>query len=303
MNYYPRYPGDYIKKTLGLSMLEDGAYTRLIDAYYAQEEPIEHARRYALARATTSVERAAVDIVLKKYFELRDGFHHHERTDEEIARAAPRIEAAKANGAKGGRRPKTNPDDNQQANPMGSAKPNPPGNPDESHRASSPTPEPEEVGEKGSPSDGAGASEEQPKPNAYGLMARQLMQRGITRVSSGHLEFRALIDAGATFEEFDAYVEQAKKASDPFRYLVKTVSNERHRIAEAANSMPRGPMGRGQDASAQDASDWRDTKGGVNGRAAELGLPVWDECEPWPSFKARIVAEDQRRAGGNRRAA
>ena len=132
---------------------------------------------------------------------------------------------------------------------------------------------------------------------------RRRLHRGAAQAETAEEGFRALIDAGATFEEFDAYVEQAKKASDPFRYLVKTVSNERHRIAEAANSMPRGPMGRGQDASAQYASDWRDTKGGVNGRAAELGLPVWDECEPWPSFKARIVAEDQRRAGGNRRAA
>lgn len=72
MNYYPRYPGDYLAKTLDLTMVEDGAYTRLLDWYYSNERPIAHERRYVVSRATTAAERHAVDTVLTSFFE-RDG--------------------------------------------------------------------------------------------------------------------------------------------------------------------------------------------------------------------------------------
>lgn len=116
MNYYPRYPGDYLAKTLHLSMVEDGAYTRLLDWYYSNEQPIPHARRYAVARATSAAERAAVDTVLAEFFSAGAEVHRHSRVDAEIAEAAPRIAAAKANGSKGGRKPKKNP----AGNPAGS---------------------------------------------------------------------------------------------------------------------------------------------------------------------------------------
>lgn len=51
MNYYPRYPAHYQTKTLHLTMEQDGAYTRLLDWYYANERPIPHAQRHAIARA------------------------------------------------------------------------------------------------------------------------------------------------------------------------------------------------------------------------------------------------------------
>ncbi|AUD03456.1 DUF1376 domain-containing protein [Spirosoma pollinicola] len=33
-HWYPRYPGDYARKTAHLSLTEDGAYTKLMDWYY-----------------------------------------------------------------------------------------------------------------------------------------------------------------------------------------------------------------------------------------------------------------------------
>lgn len=116
MNFYPRFPGDYMRKTMHLSMLEDGAYTRLLDWYYANDRPIPHDRRYAVSRATSSAERTAVDAVLAEFFIAVEGQHRNERADTEIVAASKRIEAAKANGAKGGRKPKTEPD----KNPVGS---------------------------------------------------------------------------------------------------------------------------------------------------------------------------------------
>lgn len=82
-------------------------------------------------------------------------------------------------------------------------------------------------------------------PNAYGSMARRIRQELlIARVSSGHLGFQALINAGATFEEFEAYAEKAKTASDPFAYLVSTVTRERQRAKETAGQMHQGAMPR-----------------------------------------------------------
>lgn len=116
MNYYERHLGDWSKDTAGLSMLEEGAYNRLIDAYYAQEHGIEHERRYLVARAMSPAERKAVDAVLVRYFR-RDGERWVKgRVEEEIAKAQARIERARENGTRGGRpaKAKRNPEGTQQ---------------------------------------------------------------------------------------------------------------------------------------------------------------------------------------------
>lgn len=77
MNYYERHIGDFIKDTLGLSMLEDGAYNRLLDQVYQTERPLPCDKKeiYRNARATTAAERKAVDYVLTKFFDLGpDGY-------------------------------------------------------------------------------------------------------------------------------------------------------------------------------------------------------------------------------------
>lgn len=137
MNYYPRFPGDYMRKTMHLSMVEDGAYTRLLDWYYANDKPIPHARRYAVARATGAAERQAVDAVLGEFFRLVEGCHHNDRADAEIESAAKRIGTARENGKKGGRKPANNPP----GNPAGSVPANPEGNRNES--SLTPTPKEE----------------------------------------------------------------------------------------------------------------------------------------------------------------
>lgn len=108
MNYYPRYPAHYVAKTLHLSMEQDGAYTRLLDWYYANERPIPHGQRYAIARAQTPSERRSTDAVLREFFALENGVYEHERAGREIEKATPKIEAARANGRLGGR-PRKNP--------------------------------------------------------------------------------------------------------------------------------------------------------------------------------------------------
>lgn len=86
MNYYERHIGDYIRDTVSLTMLEDGAYNRLLDQYYQTERPLPADKReiYRLARATSPAERKAVDYVLQRYFEASDDGFRQKRCDEVI---------------------------------------------------------------------------------------------------------------------------------------------------------------------------------------------------------------------------
>jgi hypothetical protein len=40
VNYYPHHIGDYLRDTVHLTMIEDGAYRRMLDLYYASEKPL-----------------------------------------------------------------------------------------------------------------------------------------------------------------------------------------------------------------------------------------------------------------------
>ncbi|WP_287995539.1 YdaU family protein [Acidiphilium sp.] len=104
MNRYDRYPGDYLRATLTLSMAQDGAYTRLLDYYYSTEQPIPVDEAYAAARCRGPEDEAVTQWVLSRFFELTDSGYLHERASREIEKARPRIEAARANGRKGGRK-------------------------------------------------------------------------------------------------------------------------------------------------------------------------------------------------------
>jgi uncharacterized protein YdaU (DUF1376 family) len=90
LNYYEHHLGDYLRDTAHLSMVEDGAYRRLIDLYYTREEslPANLDAVCRLVRARTEDERAAVIIILDEFFDRSDDGYRHKRCDEELARAA-----------------------------------------------------------------------------------------------------------------------------------------------------------------------------------------------------------------------
>lgn len=98
MNYYERHIGDYIKDTVSLSMLEDGAYNRLIDQAYQTEEPLplEKKEIYRLARATSTAERKAVDYVLNKFWQETEVGYVQKRIETEIERYQDKQRKAKA---------------------------------------------------------------------------------------------------------------------------------------------------------------------------------------------------------------
>lgn len=98
MNYYPFHIGDYAKDTAHLSMIEDGAYRRLLDLYYVSEKPLpaDKQRIHRLARALTKQEKQAIDTMLSEFFTLTDEGWTHARCDGEIAKAAAQSEENEA---------------------------------------------------------------------------------------------------------------------------------------------------------------------------------------------------------------
>ncbi len=98
MNYYEHHLGDYLRDTAHLSMLEDGAYRRLIDAYYIREAPLPAELRdvFRLVRAQSKHDREAVETVLREFFaETPEGWRHG-RCEREIERFRSKSEKARA---------------------------------------------------------------------------------------------------------------------------------------------------------------------------------------------------------------
>ena len=89
MNYYPHHIGDYAKVTSHLTLIEDGAYRRMLDLYYATERPLPEdiSALCRLLRARDKDEKDAVETVLKEYFTLTTDGWRKARCDEEIIRA------------------------------------------------------------------------------------------------------------------------------------------------------------------------------------------------------------------------
>ena len=140
--YYRFYPGDYLRDTSGLSLIEHGAYFLLLNNYYSQEGLInEKPRLYRLCGAVTPEEQAAVDYVVTSFFPLVNGKLTNKRADIELDDRRQFLEEQKRKGCLGGR-PRKNPEESRG---LAGAKPGgkPRGKPEETPPAPAPDPEPD----------------------------------------------------------------------------------------------------------------------------------------------------------------
>lgn len=98
INYYEQHIGDYAKDAGHLTMVEDGAYRRLLDAYYTREKALPASVKDCckLARAASKAERDAIAYVLREFFELLADGYHQKRCDEEITRFNDKRSKARA---------------------------------------------------------------------------------------------------------------------------------------------------------------------------------------------------------------
>lgn len=97
MNYYPHHIGDYLRDTAHLSLVEHGAYRRMLDVYYATEKPLPkpQGQIYRLVGAKTNAEKLAVDVVLGEFWLESDAGWKNTRADSEIAKAQEKSEKAR----------------------------------------------------------------------------------------------------------------------------------------------------------------------------------------------------------------
>ncbi|MFA6046501.1 MAG: DUF1376 domain-containing protein [Phycisphaerales bacterium] len=87
-SYYQRYPGDYLRDTIHLSLVEHGAYTILLDAYYSNGVPFpSDLTKFVKARARNKSEKDALLSVADEFFPVSDdGLRHNARADRELSK-------------------------------------------------------------------------------------------------------------------------------------------------------------------------------------------------------------------------
>ena len=102
--WYAWFPADYRAKTAHLTFEQDGAYRRLLDAYYERRGPLpaDKTALYRLTSAQDERERVAIDAVVGQYFENGDGQLRHHRCDEQIAKEQAMHRRVVEGGRKGG---------------------------------------------------------------------------------------------------------------------------------------------------------------------------------------------------------
>lgn len=93
--WFSFYPGDYGRDTGHLSMVEDGAYRRLLDHYYSTGAPLPLSKDaiYRVCRATHPYERRAINKVLEQFFCRREDGYHNRRADRELTKRTSVLEA------------------------------------------------------------------------------------------------------------------------------------------------------------------------------------------------------------------
>lgn len=234
MNYYEFHIGDYLKNTAHLSMLEDAAYRRLIDAYYTREAPLPIERRacYKLCRAASKDEREAVDYVLDEFFsELDDGWHN-DRCDAEIHRFKDKQAKAKRSADARWSKRETHSEGNANASPdamrthsEGSAPRARPQSPDTSNQ----TPDAIAHGVVNS-TGGTPAGE---------ICARLRREARMTDMNPSHPKLFALIAAGITADEVVSAGVEAVAKGKGFLYAL-AVAEGRRRDAASIKPIPDG---------------------------------------------------------------
>ncbi len=226
MNFYKRWIGDIQRDTGHLSCAEMGVYDRLLDHYYATESalPNDIDACCRIARAMTKDERKAVASVLSQYFTLTNDGYEQGRAEKEIAEAQPAMVSARLNGAKGGRPKKA--ENITQEKPNGFSN----NNPSETQVETSPEPEPNTINLCKSVEDSNLVEPYEFNPTPSGIICKALTEIRLPPFNASNPKFLALVEAGATKEEF-INTAQEIKSKDPskfnFDYLLGTMTNRR----------------------------------------------------------------------------
>ena len=224
MNYYQRHIGDYLKDTAHLSLLEHGVYGRLLDIYYSRECGIDDAEAARLVGARSDEERKALETILNEFFVLDGGIWTHSRCDREIEKFRAKAEKASSSARKRwqseGNANAMRTHSERSANAV-------PTECDGSAKAMLPITNNQEP-----------ITNNQERTSVRSMRATPaaevciaLKAAGVQGINPSHPRLKALIDAGATADEFVGMADKAAGKSNGFAYLLAAVEGERKRVA------------------------------------------------------------------------
>lgn len=225
MHYYKRNLGDYAKKAGRLSMLQHGSYTLLIDACYDREQfpTIEEAIDWTWASSTAEIE--AVEFVLRKFFVLEDGRYVQKRIQEELAdyHAKSETNARIASEREANRKAKTTKRERTVDASLLQEYEAPPNH------------QPSTINHKPINTHCASVLKS-------GDVCKAMRLAGIGDVNPGNQTLKALIDAGATLDEFTGAAAKAAEGSKGFAYALGIVKRDREQAALIADKLHRGEL-------------------------------------------------------------
>jgi uncharacterized protein YdaU (DUF1376 family) len=244
--WMPLYIGDYLADTSRLSTEQHGAYLLILMDYWRNGPPLDDDEELANISKLPMPQWRKYAAKIRAMFTSADGRLYQKRADAERQKAglvsSKRSEAGKQGAAKRWGKGDGKPIANGMANGMANAKQNDAPSQSQSEIDTSVVTPPLNAGAHDPPEiDGC-------RPTRQGLLCRRLRQMGIADVNPGHPLLLALLEAGATDEEFLGFVEVAKTKDRPFSYLLGAVEGERKRAADVASQIHRGPMPNRQEA-------------------------------------------------------
>ncbi|TFZ00961.1 DUF1376 domain-containing protein [Ramlibacter henchirensis] len=238
MIFFEHHLGDHIRKTMQLTMVEEGAYRRLLDAYYMTEQPIPRAFKDAcrVARATSKRERDAVCIVLGRFFHETSQGWLHTRCESEIAHyKEKRVKAQRSAFARWGTRNPQEGDAN--ASDVRSAGAIRTHTERDAHHTPAPNPQ------SPSPADATHSPAVDVREHAE-RVCEALKEAGIDRVNPADPTLLSLLQGGATLQHFTAAVEGSMRKHNPFAYALGTVKGQLAEAAQIAMSPRPSPSAR-----------------------------------------------------------
>ena len=217
MHYYKRNLGDYAKKCGRLTMLQHGAYTLLIDSCYDREQfpTLEEAIDWCWASTTEEIE--AVTFVLRKFFTLEGDVYVQNRIKDEVAEYQLKAETNKriANERETNRKLKSTKRERSVNEALDKSNESPPNQEPITNNHNKQTHTEETLTRK--------------EPTLAGLVCKSLKKLNITGINPSNPTLLALLDAGATVEEFENAAIMAKVRT--MNYIIGTVKGQREQAA------------------------------------------------------------------------
>lgn len=306
MNYYELHIGDFIRDTVSLTMLEEGAYRRLMDQAYQTERPLPADKKmvYRLARANTAPERKAVDFVLASFFQLTEDGFSQKRIQAEIERYQEKQRKAKASADARWNKHKSTSEHDANASQTHDApdmrthcEGNAHQTPDTRHQ----TPVLKPIAPSASTqaelvralddAEMPSSNGEKPEVTPAARISQAMRKHGVMS-QPGDPRIIALADQGVTIETIDAACEEAKQAKPNERIGPAYVAAIVQRWASEAKAIDAtGAKPPEQKANGKDAADrWWLTDQGIVRKGRELGMFARGN-ETYGDFKDRIFTK------------